>query len=102
MALEKFIRTPNGDRHIFAKHSGKCLDVSGSTATDTAPLWQYALHGGDNQKWELQPAPKGGYHIIAKHRRKALDVLGWSLEDCGKIVQYTLHGGANPCWRIER
>ena len=42
-------RTFRGCYNIIAKHSGKCLDVSGASQADFANVFQYALHGGDNQ-----------------------------------------------------
>jgi len=37
---------------IEAKHSGKVVDVPGSTLEDV-PLTQYQRHGGQNQQWRL-------------------------------------------------
>lgn len=39
--------------HIFSKSSGKCIDVQNYSKNDGGSIVQYAVHGGDNQKWRL-------------------------------------------------
>ncbi|MEV4116246.1 RICIN domain-containing protein [Nonomuraea sp. NPDC049695] len=34
-----------------ARHSGKCLDVSGASTADGADIQQYACGSGTNQQW---------------------------------------------------
>ena len=37
---------------IVARHSGKCLDVSGQSTADSARLQKYTCWGGANQRWD--------------------------------------------------
>ena len=68
----------NTDRYytISAKHSGKYLDVYGSSSADGAKIIQWNYHGRDNQKFKLVDAGGGYYNIIAKHSGKYLDAGG--------------------------
>src|ERR671912_2899996 len=52
---------------IVARHSGKCLDVERASQNDVAAIIQWTCHGGDNQRWRLEPAPDGGVFLVAVH-----------------------------------
>src|SRR5262245_48723552 len=54
-----------GCYHIIAKHSGKALDVDSFRKEDCANVFQYELHGGDNQRWILVKARDGYYYFFA-------------------------------------
>lgn len=83
---------------IIAKHSGKCLDVSGGSRSNGADVIQWDCHGGDNQLWRLVPV--GNYYkIIAKHSGKCLDVSGASRSNGADVIQSDCHGGDNQLWR---
>jgi hypothetical protein len=86
---------------ITAKHSGKCLDVSGASAQDGAAVIQWPGNGGDNQKWKLVSAGDGYFNIIAKHSGKYLDVSGVSPDNGAGIIQWAGWGGDNQKFRIE-
>ncbi|MGW2809968.1 RICIN domain-containing protein [Streptomyces sp. NPDC001450] len=73
---------------IVARHSGKCLDVSGWSKADGAKVIQWDCHGGANQRWEFvdigdpKSCPPGsggcaenalGYLIVSKNSGKCLD-----------------------------
>jgi len=36
-------------------NSGKCLGVEGGNTADSAAVILFTCHGGDNQKWQVQP-----------------------------------------------
>jgi hypothetical protein len=78
-----------GGYKIVARHSGKCLDVSGWSKADGAQVFQWDCHGGANQLWDFvdigspKSCPRGpevcledvvGYLIVSKHSGKCLDV----------------------------
>ena len=42
----------------MARHSGKCLDVSGESRNDGGSIVQWSCHGGANQTWLLRPTPR--------------------------------------------
>src|SRR5262249_1684210 len=54
---------------LVNKHSGLCLDVPGSNGDDGAPIQQYPLNYGDNQRWQVRqiggdaPGPAATYSI---------------------------------------
>jgi hypothetical protein len=91
---------------IKAKHSGRCLDVSGGTdATGNGvQVIQWDCHDGDNQKWQIVPVADGFYKILAKHSGKALDVFGGiiSTGDGVTVQQRDFNGLANQLWMFSR
>ena len=90
--------------NITAKHSGKCLDVSGgpSAVRNGVRVIQEDCNGGESQKWKLTHVGDGYYKIIANHSGKALDVSGgiFMLWDGVSVVQWDYHAGANQMWKL--
>ena len=86
---------------VVARHSGKCLDVSGASADNLASVIQWDCQGGENQQWRFEPVGDGYHRIVARHSGKVLDVYGFSLEDLAQIIQYESHGGENQQWRLD-
>src|SRR5262245_57980790 len=84
-----------GAYEIVARHSGKCLDVTGVSLDDGAQIIQWTCNNGLNQRWTLQPTSDGYYLLVATRSGKALDVTGVSLDDGARAIQYTINGGAN-------
>ena len=84
---------------VIARHSGKCLDVSGASTEDGAAIIQWTCHGGANQQWRLEAVGEG-YRFVARHSGKCLDVTGWSTDDGTGIIQWQCHGGANQTWLV--
>ena len=68
-----------GSYELVARHSGKCLDVSGVSMDDGAPVIQWTCNGGLNQRWTLQPASDGYYNLVAGHSGKTAR-RGWRLD----------------------
>ena len=62
----------------MARNSGQVLDVAGASTEDGARIIQWDWHGGDNQRFRLEPLGDGYVHIVAKHSGKVLDVAGAS------------------------
>ena len=86
---------------VVARHSGKCLDVSGASADNLASVIQWDCHGEANQQWQFVPLGDGYYRIMARHSGKVLDVYGVSTEDLASITQYESHDGVNQQWSLE-
>ena len=84
---------------IVAKHSGKCIDVSGASLAPLAGIIQYTCHGGDNQRFILMRKEDGSYLIVAKHSGMCLDVQGASL-GAVQLIQYPCHGGGNQRFNL--
>lgn len=87
--------------------SGKCLDVAGASAADSANVQQFRCHLGANQQWKIIPnvnpttyEPDGTYLVININSGKCLDVVGASTADGANVQQYTCHRQANQRWII--
>ncbi|MEN6320661.1 MAG: RICIN domain-containing protein [Syntrophaceae bacterium] len=91
---------PERAHQLIAKHSGKCLDVSGVSTANGANIIQYDCHGGSNQQWTLTNKGDGYYLAVAKHSGKCLDVSGVSTANGTNIIQYDCHGGSNQQWKL--
>ena len=91
----------SGVYQLVARHSGKCLAVSGSSLDDAAPVIQWTCHGGDNQRWRVEAAVDGSYRLTATHSGKSLDVDGAATGDAATVIQYAPHAGDNQKWTIE-
>ncbi|WP_416398739.1 RICIN domain-containing protein [Allohahella sp. A8] len=91
----------DGTYQIVAKHSDKCVDVSGASGSNGAIVHQWRCHSGDNQKWQVL-AKDGGYRIQAVHSSKCLDVSGVSTADGAMMQQWRCGSGANQRFHIER
>ena len=93
---------PVGDNYfkITAKHSGKCLDVSGIGMDNGAYIHQWDYWGGDNQKWKLEPVGDDCFKITAKHSGKCLDVSGIGMDNGAYMHQWDYWGGDNQKWKV--
>lgn len=90
--------TSGGTYEIIAKHSGKCLDVSGVGMQNGANIYQWDCHGGANQRWTLTDKGGGYYTVAAKHSGKCMDVEGVNQGNGTNISQYDCHAGPNQLW----
>ena len=73
---------------IVAKHSGKCLDITGGPGAtqDGAPAEQWECTGATNQSWTIQSDGHGRFQLIALHSGKCL----WAPSGAeGALVQQT-------------
>lgn len=83
----------NGYYTIFAKHSGKALDVS--NPKEGSVIHQYEFHGRDNQLFKLIPKENGYYAIQSKQTNKV-----WDVTAAGKLVHWSLHGRGNQLFKL--
>lgn len=90
----------DGYYRIYAIHSGKCLDVSGASMVDGAPIIQYhpKKRNIDNQQFSIIKVGTDTYRIEARHSGKVFDVLREDRNDGAKIAQFGFHGGDNQLW----
>jgi len=91
----------SGTYRLVARHSGKVLDVSGSSQENGAVVQQWTWGGGANQKWKIEPSDSGYYRLTALHSGKVLDVNGASMDDGAQVIQWDWWAGANQQWKIE-
>ncbi len=89
-----------GIHTLKAKHSGKCLDVSGVGRNNGDNIQQWDCNGGDNQKWRF--VPKGGeyFSLVALHSGRCVDVAGVGRNNGDNVHQWECHGGDNQIWKI--
>ena len=92
----------DGAVQLKAKHSGKCLDVSGWSHDNGANVRQTICHRGDKQNWILNYLGQGAYEIRAKHSNKCLDVSGVSSNNGANIHQWSCTGGDNQKWILTK
>jgi len=99
------VPTGDGWYNIVARHSGRCLDVTGGVAAtgNGIKLQQWDCLGTDNQKWGLYPTSNGYYYrIIARNSAKALDVEGGvgATANGVRIQQWDYLDQDNQKWEI--
>jgi hypothetical protein len=87
--------------NLVARHSGKCVDVTGNSAADGASVLQHTCGGGLNQQWRLTDAGGGYVQVIAQHSGKCLDVSSGSTADGATVLQYRCGGGTNQQWSFQ-
>ncbi|MES2819344.1 MAG: RICIN domain-containing protein [Pseudomonadota bacterium] len=86
----------NGTYLVKAKHSGKCMDVTGALLENRSNIHQWSCHTGDNQRWTFTQNPEGYFEVKAKHSGKCMDV---SLSEARNIHQWTCHKNFNQQWK---
>ena len=93
---------PAGWVNIVSKNSGKCLDVTGMSTAERAPMQQWTCTGGENQKFRFT-AVQNGYEITAENSGLQLDVLGGpsSIQNGTQIIQWPYWGGSNEIWQFQ-
>ncbi|MGW0820113.1 RICIN domain-containing protein [Streptomyces sp. NPDC002845] len=87
--------------NLLARHSSKCVDVSGNSADDSAVVLQYSCNSGLNQQWRLQDAGDGYVRVLAQHSGKCLDVANNSTADGASVMQYRCTTGTNQQWLFQ-
>ncbi|MEU8038647.1 RICIN domain-containing protein [Streptosporangium sp. NPDC049078] len=100
--------------NLAARHSNKCLTVTGrytgdSNNKDGDPLIQWTCtSGAQNQEWRLEQQANGYFLVVARHSNKCLTVTGRYTGDSNNkdgdpLIQWTCTSGAqNQEWRFEQ
>jgi hypothetical protein len=93
----------SGIASFEALHSGKCLDIRGSSLIDSARLIEFPCNGHGNQLFQISSTREAQYYEIrALHSGKCLDVRGASLNDGAAIVQFECNKQYNQQFSLER
>lgn len=100
MQVELNAQVLPGEYEIKARHSGKCLDVPGSSRANGIGIIQYTCNRTTNQVWKINEGPAGYYTIRAKHSGKCLDVSRSSAENGAEILQFECYYTYNQQWEI--
>jgi len=82
-------------RRLVNVESGMCMDVSGASTVNGAPIIQHPCHDGANQKWTFQP---DGTLRPDHDPGKCLDVNAWIKNNGAGIISWACHAGANQRW----
>lgn len=72
-----------------AKHSNRCLTVSGASTAANAPTVQWSCSNANHQRWQALPAGTGNYRFRAKHSNRCLEVYTRSTDSGKRLVQAT-------------
>ncbi|PZG01797.1 RICIN domain-containing protein [Micromonospora deserti] len=85
---------------IVARHSGKAMDIAGSSTADGAAAQQWTRANRANQQFQFVDAGGGYYKIRARHSGKVIDVANASTANGANVVQWADHGGTNQQFRV--
>ncbi|SDJ51790.1 lipase [Microbulbifer yueqingensis] len=106
---QRFLVEGTGDGEFLIKSAlsgNKPIDVSGVSMDDGAGIHLWDEHGGDNQKWVLEPVVyeaavlDGIYNIVATHSGKCLDVPGSSTSTGTQLQQYSCNGTSAQTFEV--
>jgi galactose oxidase len=88
-----------GYSSIVVAHSGKCLDISGSSQAGGATAVQWHCNFASNEQWTVQPF-NGSFRVIAEHSGQCLAVAGGSTVAGAQIVQNPCSGANAELWTL--
>jgi hypothetical protein len=86
---------------IFARHSGRCLDVEAISTAGGAHLIQWDYWGGWNQLFRVEWVESRHYRLVAQHSGKVVDVEGISTANGAHTIQWDWWGGDNQKFRLD-
>jgi hypothetical protein len=80
---------------IVARHSGRCLDVDGSSTEPNTQVVQRACDGSASQRWTFVPVEWGAnrFFLVNQNSGQCLDVAGGSQQPGGIVIQWLCNGG---------
>ncbi|WP_307832750.1 PHB depolymerase family esterase [Planomonospora sp. ID91781] len=87
--------TPGGTSAIRNTGSGRCLDVSGASQANGAPVQIYDCHGQANQQWTSTAAGE-----LRVYGGKCLDVNNHGTADGSSVIIWDCNGQNNQQWRF--
>jgi hypothetical protein len=90
----------NGTYTIVGENSGMCLDDPGSSTADGTDMVQWAVNGGNNQKWQLTNEGSNVVQLVNVASGKALDDPNSSRTAGTDIDQWDVNGGSNQHWTV--
>ncbi len=84
-----------GEFYLKARHSDKCVDISGSSRDDGANVQQWTCNQSGAQRFRFVQEAGGSYSIRNVNSGKCIDSSGWGTADGTNLLQWSCHGGAN-------
>ncbi|OQP57750.1 hypothetical protein A3860_08980 [Niastella vici] len=85
----------NGTYKIYARHSGKALDVLNNGTANGSQVQQWTANTCACQQWTLAFQSSGSYMVTGVGSGKALDINSASTADGAKVQIWTSTGGNN-------
>ncbi|MCX2955353.1 glycosyl hydrolase family 95 catalytic domain-containing protein [Lentzea sp. NEAU-D7] len=89
---------PGVHYRLVARHSGKCVDVSGASTAAGALLQQWSATSGLNQQFDFLDSGGGHYRVRARHSGLVLQVA--SSSSGADITQQPDSGATSQQWRV--
>ncbi|WP_434739601.1 family 43 glycosylhydrolase [Micromonospora sp. SH-82] len=96
----QFLDAGNGHYKIRSRHSGKVLDLPGTT--DGTRLVQNTDTGTTTQHFRLQDSPGGHVRLVNRHSNKVVDLWNWSTTDGATLAAYQNLDATNQQWQLVR
>ena len=91
-----------GSYAFYNENSGKCLDDTASSTSDSTICQQWDDLGHQSERWNLVYTGDNSYAIINSYSHKCLDDLGLSTSDGTFIGQYDWYNHDNQKWQFYR
>jgi len=93
----EFVSVGNNQYNVRAKHSGKCMNVSGASQSNGASViqWMCSNRSGDNDSWRVVPVD-GGYWLKVAHSNKCLTIENDSNLDGVSAIQSKCINSGQP------
>lgn len=85
---------------LISRHSGKCLDVSGSSKANLAKIQQWNCNGSSAQRFKMKDVGAGKFLLVNTNSNRCLDIDAWGTSSGTRIIQWDCHGGANQQWTL--
>jgi hypothetical protein len=85
---------------VCNKMNSMCLDVSGGSTSDKAPLIQKAYSGANSQKWNIVKTSTGKYRLTNVNSGKALALANGATADGTALIQTNSSTASSQIWYI--
>ncbi|MBN1110089.1 MAG: RICIN domain-containing protein, partial [Methanomassiliicoccales archaeon] len=86
-----------GFSELINKMTGLCLEVTGSSDGDFAPIGASNITGANNQLWTVEYMADGSAMLIVRHSGKALEMAANGMSVCQNATSYM----QEQLWDIE-
>jgi hypothetical protein len=91
---------PTGYHQLVVQNSGLCVDVSGGSVSNGAPIiqWTCKSSGQANQEFQFNPVSGGYGELQNENSGSDIVVQGASTSAGAPVIQYTQNGTSNGLW----
>jgi hypothetical protein len=103
--IESYVGGGNPDpvrrARLISRHSGKCLDVSGSGTADGSNVQQWVCNGTGAQSFAVEDVGGGAVRLVNANSSKCVDVASASTADGANIQQWSCNGTGAQSFRLQ-